>query len=82
MNRNNSLLYLITVLLIANLCGTFWLIAKTFSESPHTVSENKTIEKSELIKEFDKAVVKFNSDNTEALWDMFGDYVNLPILVP
>ena len=74
MKNNNGLLYLIIILLIANLGGTLWLISKSSSTPSKSVSETNTIDKSKVIAEFDNAIAVYNSGDKEAIWDMFSEF--------
>ncbi len=74
MKNSNGLLYLITILLVANLCGTFWLISKDATGSQQAAVSNETIDKKAIIKTFDKSVAIYNAGEEEAIWNMFSDY--------
>jgi hypothetical protein len=74
MKNSNGLLYLIILLLIGNLCGTFWLISRTTTKAQPVTTSNETIDKNTIIKEFDKIVTVYNSGEKEAIWNMFSDY--------
>ena len=74
MNKSNGLQYLIIVLLIANLCGTFWLIAKNSPDQSQKSTQTDQIEKSEFIKQFDRVIAVYNEGDQEEVWNLFSDF--------
>ena len=74
MKLNNGLLFLIVLLLVANLCGTFWLIKKTSSTESNPAPQSDAIDKEILLREFDRSTSIYNSGDQESLWNMFSEY--------
>ncbi len=74
MKSSNGLQYLIVLLLIANLCGTFWLISQKSTSPSQILPKTKIIDNGKIIQQFDKAITAYNSGNKEDIWNIFSDF--------
>ncbi len=74
MKITNGLLFTILILLVANLCGTLWLISKSSDSGPQQISSSDTIDKQSVVKEFERSIEIYNKGDQEAIWELFSDY--------
>ena len=74
MKVTNGLLYVILLLLVANLCGTLWLISKSSAPLPQQVSTSGTIDKQSFLDEFERSIKIYNNGEHEDIWGMFSEY--------
>ena len=74
MKVTNGLLFIILLLIVANLCGTLWLISKSSAPVPQQASSSSTIDKQSFLSEFARSIKIYNKGEQEAIWGMFSEY--------